>query len=48
MNTEEIAGLYEQLDNDEKARILKLVQYFADENRYKYHVGGIAAKQYVI
>lgn len=35
---EEIAGMYEQLDNDEKARILKLVQHFADENRYKCHV----------
>lgn len=38
MNLEEVARMYEQLNDDEKERILKLIQHFADENRYKFHV----------
>lgn len=38
MNLEEVAEMYEQLNDDEKERILKLIQHFADENRYKFHV----------
>ena len=38
MNLEEVAGMYEQLNDDEKGRILKLIQHFVNENRYKLHV----------